>query len=143
VKVTLSLAVFRRFPWKKVPIYLLAQLLGGWMGGLIVYANYFHAIKIVDPDLTRTTASLFATYASDYLPGSTYVPCSSYHKICSLRPILLCFLLLSEFTSPQLLAFFRNFLERLFCLSAYLRPLIKRMVHRIMEWSLWCSSLYL
>lgn len=69
VQVTLCLAVFRRFPWKKVPIYIMAQLLGGWMGGLLIYANYSHAIKIVDPELTRATASLFSTYALDYLPG--------------------------------------------------------------------------
>jgi len=68
--VTISFAVFRGFPWKKVPIYLAGQLFGGWMGCLIIYANYFHAIKIVDPDLTKATASLFATYALDYLPGA-------------------------------------------------------------------------
>jgi len=138
VQVTLSLAVFRRFPWKKVPIYLLAQLLGGWMGGLIVYANYFHAIKIVDPDLTRATASLFATYALDYLPGGTYVPLLHTIKL-ALRPILLC--PSPDPTSPQLLAFFRNSLGRLFCLLACLRPLTNRMAHHLLDWSLLCSSL--
>jgi len=47
----------------------MAQLLGAWMGGLLIYANYYHAIKIVDPNLTRATASLFTTYALDYLPS--------------------------------------------------------------------------
>jgi len=41
------------------------------IGALIIYGNYLHAINIVDPDKTRTTASLFATYALDYLPGGT------------------------------------------------------------------------
>ena len=77
------------------------------MGGLIVYANYFHAIKIVDPDLTRTTASLFATYASDYLPGGTYVPCSSYHKTFSKAHITL-FSIRPHFTAAA--CFFSEFL---------------------------------
>ena len=70
-QVTICLAIFRGFPKMKVPIYIMAQLLGAWMGGLLIYANYYHAIKIVDPDLTRATASLFTTYALDYLPSGT------------------------------------------------------------------------
>jgi len=68
--VTLCLTVFRRFPWRKALVYIMAQLLGAWMGGLLIYANYYHAIKIVDPNLTRATASLFTTYALDYLPSA-------------------------------------------------------------------------
>jgi len=67
LQVTLCLAVFRDFPWKKVPIYMLAQLIGAWLGALIVFANYFHAINIVEGGkgvrTTPGTASLFATYS--------------------------------------------------------------------------------
>ncbi|KAF8530056.1 aquaporin [Hysterangium stoloniferum] len=70
-KVTLALAVFRGFPWKKVPIYMFAQLMGAICGAAIVYANYFHAIDIFEGGRgVRTvpgTASLFATYPLDYL----------------------------------------------------------------------------
>lgn len=66
-KVTLAMAVTRRFPWKKVPLYILSQLLGGIFGAAIVYANYFHAINAFEGgNGIRTvpgTASLFATYA--------------------------------------------------------------------------------
>jgi len=69
--VTLALAVFRRFPWKKVPIYMFAQLMGAMCGAAIIYANYFHAIDIFEGGRgVRTvpgTASLFATYPLDYL----------------------------------------------------------------------------
>lgn len=68
--VTLSLAVFRGFPWKKVPVYMLAQLLGALVGSALVYANYIHAIDIVEGgrDIrTIATASLFSTYALDYM----------------------------------------------------------------------------
>lgn len=65
--VTLSFAVFRDFPYKKVPIYWLAQLLGAICGAGITYANYIHPIDIVEGGRgIRTvpgTASLFATYA--------------------------------------------------------------------------------
>jgi len=69
--VTLSLAVFRRFPWWKVPIYMFAQLMGCLVGAALVYANYFHAIDLFEGGRgIRTvpgTASLFSTYALPYL----------------------------------------------------------------------------
>jgi aquaglyceroporin related protein len=64
--VTLALAVWRDFPWKKVPIYMFAQLMGGLVGAAIIYGNYFHAIDIFEGGRgirTQKTASLFATYA--------------------------------------------------------------------------------
>jgi aquaglyceroporin related protein len=67
--VTIALATFRGFPWKKVPKYILAQLLGGIVGAAIVYANYFHAIDLVEGRGVRTlaTANLFSTYAAGYM----------------------------------------------------------------------------
>ncbi|KAF8964167.1 putative aquaporin 4 [Flammula alnicola] len=67
--VTLAFATFRGFPWKKVPIYIAAQLLGGIVGAAVVYANYFHAIDLVEGHGVRTlaTAGLFSTYALDYM----------------------------------------------------------------------------
>uniref|UniRef100_A0A0W0FQ63 Putative aquaporin 4 n=1 Tax=Moniliophthora roreri TaxID=221103 RepID=A0A0W0FQ63_MONRR len=68
--VTLALATFRGFPWKKVPGYCLAQLMGGLVGAGLIYANYIHAIDIVEGGRTiRTmkTAGLFCTYALDYM----------------------------------------------------------------------------
>jgi len=68
--VTLSFAFLRRFPWKNVPLYILAQVLGGMVATLVAWGNYMHAINLVDPDKTRLTASFFAIYAQDYLPAS-------------------------------------------------------------------------
>ncbi|KIK55578.1 hypothetical protein GYMLUDRAFT_248614 [Collybiopsis luxurians FD-317 M1] len=67
--VTLSLAIFRGFPWKKVPVFIFAQLLGGIIGAGIVYANYFHAIDIVEGGRgvrTLATAGNFGTFAAAY-----------------------------------------------------------------------------
>ncbi|KAI6039535.1 aquaporin-like protein [Pisolithus marmoratus] len=41
--VTLALASFRNFPWRKVPYYILAQTLGALCGSGIIYTNYYHA----------------------------------------------------------------------------------------------------
>ncbi|KAI0042138.1 aquaporin [Auriscalpium vulgare] len=71
--VTLCMAVYRGFPWKKVPIYILGQLLGAWIGGFLVYANYFHAINIYEGgDGVRTlkTGALFSTYSAAYMPAA-------------------------------------------------------------------------
>lgn len=71
--VTLSLAVFRRFPWKKVPIYMFAQLLGALCGGGIAYGNYYHAIDIFEGGRRTVpgTAVLFSSYPLDYLTNAS------------------------------------------------------------------------
>ncbi|KAI5980731.1 major intrinsic protein superfamily membrane channel protein [Pisolithus albus] len=69
--VTLALASLRDFPWRKVPYYVLAQLLGALCGGGIIYANYYHAISTYEGGSSVRTISgtgdLFATYAADYM----------------------------------------------------------------------------
>ncbi|KAG7442839.1 aquaporin [Guyanagaster necrorhizus] len=70
--VTLAMATFRGFPWRKVPGYVFAQLMGGIFGAALVYANYYHAINIYEGGHYRTlsTARFFGTYALDYLPNA-------------------------------------------------------------------------
>src|SRR5437870_4275335 len=59
--VTLALAVFRVFPWRKVLPYSLAQVAGAFAGAALVYVNYLPAFHQVDPDLSKT-ASVFTTF---------------------------------------------------------------------------------
>ncbi|CAK5272107.1 unnamed protein product [Mycena citricolor] len=64
--VTLAMATWRGFPWRKVPGYILAQTLGGFVGAALVYANYFHAIDIYEGGTgvrTLKTAGVFGAYA--------------------------------------------------------------------------------
>ncbi|GAA5904004.1 uncharacterized protein JCM6883_002052 [Sporobolomyces salmoneus] len=49
--VTISLAIFRGFPWKMVPRYILAQVLGAFVGALMIYGNYKRAIHSYDPNM--------------------------------------------------------------------------------------------
>ncbi|KAJ3978615.1 putative aquaporin 4 [Lentinula detonsa] len=68
--ITIAFATWRGFPWKKVPGYIFGQLMGGVVGAALVYADYFHAIDIYEGGRgvrTLKTASLFSTYALDYM----------------------------------------------------------------------------
>lgn len=53
--VTIGLAVGGRFPWADVPMYILAQMLGGAIGALLVWIQYRQHFDITkDPDLQRS-----------------------------------------------------------------------------------------
>ena len=59
--VTLALAVFRGFPWKKVLPYSIAQTAGAFVAAALVYWNYLPAFRQMDPQL-ETTAGVFTTF---------------------------------------------------------------------------------
>ena len=65
--VTLALAVFRGFPWRKVIPYSLAQTLGGFAGAAVVFLNYRPAFASFDPALEKT-AWIFTTFPA--FPGA-------------------------------------------------------------------------
>ncbi|KAM0791772.1 hypothetical protein ACM66B_004035 [Microbotryomycetes sp. NB124-2] len=62
--VTVSLAVFRKFPWRKVPGYVLAQLLGAFVAAGIVYGNYFGSFEQAD------TAKVMVTGPAALVPNT-------------------------------------------------------------------------
>lgn len=80
--VTLGLAVRRRFPWNKVAPYWIAQILGAFFGGLIVYMVYGPAIQAFDlaakvvpqQGTALATYSIFATFPAPYFHGSNLGP---------------------------------------------------------------------
>lgn len=37
---TICFALFKGFPWRKVPQYIASQIFGGFIAGLLVYVNY-------------------------------------------------------------------------------------------------------
>ncbi|MGW6194870.1 MIP/aquaporin family protein [Kribbella sp. NPDC055110] len=63
--VTIALAAFRGFSWKKVLPYSVAQFLGAFLAALVVRWNYTEAIGKVDPGHTIKTQGIFST-----LPGN-------------------------------------------------------------------------
>jgi glycerol uptake facilitator protein len=63
--VTVALAAFRGFSWRKVLPYSVAQILGAFVAALIVRWNYTEALHHTDPGLTIKTQGVFST-----LPGN-------------------------------------------------------------------------
>ena len=72
--VTLAQCLFRKFPWRKLPIYILAQTLGAMAAAAVVYANYKAAIDqfegghgIRTVGLETSTAGIFCTYPQPFM----------------------------------------------------------------------------
>ncbi|WP_157147928.1 MIP/aquaporin family protein [Brachyspira pilosicoli] len=67
--VTLALAVTGRFQWSKVWYYIVAQMIGFFIGAAIVFAVYYGKWIEVDPNF-ENTAVVFATFPA--VPGFLY-----------------------------------------------------------------------
>jgi glycerol uptake facilitator protein len=73
--ITFALALRRGFPWRKVPGYMAAQLVGAFAAAAVVYANYKGAIDSYERanGVSRgaansvATYSIFATFPAPYL----------------------------------------------------------------------------
>src|SRR4051794_25078144 len=67
--VTIALAAFKGFSWRKVAPYCVAQFLGAFVAALIVRWNYTEVLSQVDPKHTVKTQGVFST-----LPGNGALP---------------------------------------------------------------------
>jgi glycerol uptake facilitator protein len=94
--VTLALAVFRGFPWRKVVPYSLSQTAGAFAAAALVYWNYHPAFRLVDPNL-ETTAGVFTTFpAFPALPQAGFLD----QLIGTGLLVLLIFAITDEFNAP-------------------------------------------
>jgi glycerol uptake facilitator protein len=72
--VTFAQALKRGFPWKKVPIYVVAQVFGAFVAAALVYFNYRYAIGSFEQvehihrgsSDSIGTYSIFATFPAEY-----------------------------------------------------------------------------
>jgi glycerol uptake facilitator protein len=71
--VTVALAAFRGFSWRKVLPYSLAQIAGAFVAALIVRWNYSEVIAAIDPNHTIDTQGIFST-----LPGNGALPVGTW-----------------------------------------------------------------
>ncbi len=67
--VTVTLAMFRGFSWRKVAPFIGAQMLGAFVAALIVRWNYTEVIAKFDPGHTVKSQGIFST-----LPGNGSLP---------------------------------------------------------------------
>ena len=80
--VTFAFAVRGEFPWKKVPVYWLAQVVGAFAGAAVVFLVYHDAIGSYETvnHVTRgaansvATFSIFATFPAPYFNGGWIGP---------------------------------------------------------------------
>ncbi len=73
--ITFTFCLYRGLPWRRFPMFFLAQFLGGFCGAGVVYANYIAAINNYEGNGIRTvppsetaTAAIFCTYPQSFLP---------------------------------------------------------------------------
>jgi glycerol uptake facilitator protein len=71
--VTIALAAFKGFSWRKVAPYALAQTAGAFVAALIVRFNYAEVLAKADPGLTVKTQGVFST-----LPGNGTLPIGTW-----------------------------------------------------------------
>lgn len=67
--VTVALALFQGFPWRKVAPYASAQFVGAFVAALLVRWNYGEVLAKFDPDHTIKSQGVFST-----LPGNGLAP---------------------------------------------------------------------
>ncbi|MEU7883389.1 MIP/aquaporin family protein [Microbispora bryophytorum] len=71
--VTVALAVFKGFSWRKVLPYALAQTAGAFVAALLVRWNYAEVLAKADPGHTIKTQGVFST-----LPGNGTLPVTQW-----------------------------------------------------------------
>ncbi|GME35596.1 aquaporin-like protein [Neofusicoccum parvum] len=68
--ITICFAIWQGFPWKKVPMYIFAQVFGAFMAGLILMGQYHEQIS------AYTAASVAKTGATVYNGGPASILCT-------------------------------------------------------------------
>jgi glycerol uptake facilitator protein len=80
--VTIAFAVRRKFPWRKVGPYIVAQVVGAFAGAALVYLLYYNAIDAYNKAVGTgrgdakglATYSIFATFPAPYFNGNAVGP---------------------------------------------------------------------
>ncbi|KAK5175297.1 glycerol channel [Saxophila tyrrhenica] len=67
--ITFTNCILRKLPWRRLPVYFVAQFLGGFCAAGVIYINYVNGINAMEghgvrtvPPATNATAGIFCTY---------------------------------------------------------------------------------
>jgi glycerol uptake facilitator protein len=89
--VTLALAAFRGFPWRKVAPYSLAQIAGGFCAAAVTFFEYHAAFLKFDPDLSKS-AGVFCTF-----PAFADLPMTGlFDQVLGTALLVLCIFAISD-----------------------------------------------
>lgn len=72
--ITMGFCLFRKLPWRRFPIYFLAQCLGGFVSAGVVYANNVNGIDKFEGHGIRNVPPSADYYSSNILHISTAIP---------------------------------------------------------------------
>ncbi|XP_063312861.1 aquaporin-7-like [Pelobates fuscus] len=95
--VSLTNCILGRLPWKKLPMYMLAQIFGAFLAAAVVFCLYYEALHTYcEGNFTVTgpleTASIFATYPQPYLSiGGGFLD-----QVVGTGALLLCILAIND-----------------------------------------------
>jgi glycerol uptake facilitator protein len=84
--VTLAMAAAGKFPWPSVPGYMLAQLLGGFVGGALVFLFYREHFKVSDSEWFKLAC--FCTSPNIRNLGQAFF-CEAFGTFCLVLPVFL------------------------------------------------------
>lgn len=105
--VTLGFAVRGHFPWRKVPSYWAAQLVGAFVAASVVYATYHWAIDAFNAkegtgrEKSLPTFSIFATFPAEYFGDSWWGPFLDQVVGTAFLLLLVCALIDMRNTAPM------------------------------------------
>ncbi|XP_069041222.1 aquaporin-10a isoform X1 [Lepisosteus oculatus] len=95
--VSFSFCLLGRLQWRRLPFYSFSQILGAYVASAVVFLQYYDAIlEFGQGNLTVTgpteTASIFATYPSEYLSLES----GFFDQVVGTATLLLCILPLDD-----------------------------------------------
>lgn len=70
--ISVSLSIFRGFPWRQCGLYIIVQFLASISAAALAYGIYYDAIHYVDPNM-QTSYKNFFSYPQDWVsPGTAF-----------------------------------------------------------------------
>jgi len=100
--VTIALAAFQGFPWRKVAPYALAQTAGAFVAALIVRFVYADLIYKVDPQHTIDTQGIFSTLPGNGVEGVSITTAFFDQIVGTAILVFVVFALVNAYNNPPL-----------------------------------------